>query len=102
MDGTILDSGDLSNAQLENDSVQALDAKWDEVLSPITDRPADSIFESVYKMQIEKSEDLKHVMQVYAQETTFGDEKYDHCRLKLMAQRHLEQKTKDSHFEARN
>ena len=40
--------------------------------------------------------------QVYTQETTFGTWKYDYCRLKLMAQRHLEQKMKDCHVKARN
>ena len=29
-------------------------------------------------------------------------ERYDYCILKLMAQRHLEKKIKDSHFNARN
>ena len=34
-------------------------------------------------MQVEKSEELKYLLHVYAQETTFGDKKYDYCRLKL-------------------
>ena len=42
------------------------------------------------------------MLRVYAQETTFSDKKYDDCRLKLMAQRHFEQKIKDSHVKARN
>ena len=61
-----------------------------EVLSAITDRPTDSMLESLYKMQVERSEELKYLLQVHAQEMTFGDKKYDYCRLKLMAQRHLE------------
>ena len=55
-------------------------------MSAVTDRPTDNTLESLYRMQIEKSEELKHVLQVYAQETTFGDKKYDDCRLKLMVQ----------------
>ena len=53
-------------------------------------------------MQLEKSEGLSCLLQVYTQETTFGDKKYDYCSLKLMFQRHLEQKIKDSHFKPRN
>ena len=53
-------------------------------------------------MQVETSEELKYLLQVYAQETTFGDNKDDYCRLKLVAQRHLDQKINDSHFKARN
>ena len=81
----ILDIRDLSNVPIKNDSVLAFDAKCDEVLSAVTDRPSDNM----YKMQVEKSDELKYVLQVYAQETTFGD-KNDDCRLKLMAQRLLE------------
>ena len=58
--------------------------------------------ESLYKIQIEKSKELKYEQQVYAQETTFGDSKYDYCRLKLVVQRHLEQKMQDFHVKTRN
>ena len=30
-------------------------------------------------MLVDRSEELKSVLQVYAQETTFGDNNYDHC-----------------------
>ena len=45
-------------------------------------------------MQVEKSEELKYLLHFYTRETTFGDKKYDNCRLKLMVQRHLGQKKK--------
>ena len=57
--------------------------------------------ESLYKMQVEKADESKYVLQVYGQETTLSDKKYDECRLELTAQRHLEQKIKGSYFEAR-
>ena len=63
----------------KNDNVQAFDTKWDEVLSALTDRPTDSMLESLYKMQVEKSEELKYSWQVNAQETTLGDKKHDYC-----------------------
>ena len=43
----IWDFRDFSKVQLENDNVQAFDTRWDEVLSAVTDRPADSILDSV-------------------------------------------------------
>ena len=82
----ILDFQDLSKVQLKNDNVQAFDTKCGEALSAVTDRPADNILESMNKMQVEKSEELKYLLQVYAQETTFGDKTNDYCRLKLIAQ----------------
>ena len=97
----ILDITDLSEVQLENDNVQAFDTKWDDVLSAYTERPTDSMLVSLYKMQVQKSDELKYLLQVYAQETTLGDD--DDCRLKLMmAQTHLVQKIKEANFKARN
>ena len=87
-------------SQLKNDSVQAFDTKWDEVASAVTDRLTDSILETLYKMQVEKSEGLKYLGQVFSQEATSGDKKCDYCRLKLMAQRHLVQKIRNSHSRA--
>ena len=75
----IVDFRDLSKVQCNNKNVQALDTKWDEVLSAV------SKWEGLYKMQVENSEELKYVLQVYAQETTFADKKSDYCRLKLIA-----------------
>ena len=98
----IWDFRDLSKVQLNNDNVQPFNSKWDEALSAVTDRPTDNKLESLYKMQVEKSKELTYLLQVYTQETSFGDKKYDYCRLKLMSQRHLEQKINDSHFTARN
>ena len=80
----ILDFRDLSKVQLMFGNFQAFDTKWDEVLQAVTDRPTDSILESLFQMQVEKSEALTYLLQVHAQETTFGDWKYDDCRLKLM------------------
>ena len=56
--------------------------------------------ESLYKMQVENSEELKYVLCVQAQETTFGD-KENTTIAELMARRHLEQKIKDARFKAR-
>ena len=98
----ILEFRDLSKIQLKNDNVQALDTRWDDVSSAVTDRITDSIWETLYKMQVEKSEGLKYLLQVYAQETAFGDKMNDYCRLKLKAERHVGQRVKDSHFKARN
>ena len=72
----ILDIRDLpEKVQLKNDSVQAFDTKWDEISSTITDRPTDSMLESLYTMQIAMSEDVDNVLQIHAQETTLATRK---------------------------
>ena len=101
-DDAIFDDRDLPQVQLQNDNVQAFDTKSIEVTSAFVHRPIDNILESLYKMQVEKSEELKHVLHVYTHETTFGDKKYDCCRLKLLAHRYPEQKIKETYFKARN
>ena len=58
--------------------------------------------ERLHNFQVDSSEALKHVLQVYVQATTFGDKTFDYCRLMLLARRHLEQKIQESHFKARN
>ena len=68
-DEAILDLRDLSKVQMNTDNVPVFGTKWDEVLSAVTDRPTDSILESLYRMQIEKSEET-YVIQVYTQEAT--------------------------------
>ena len=62
----ILDFRDLSKAQLKSDNVQTFDTKWDEEWSAVTDRLT-ALWRSLYKMQVEKSEELKYVLQVFAQ-----------------------------------
>ena len=65
----ILDFRDLSKDQVRNDNVQSFDTNLDEVLSAVTDRPTDNILESLFKIQVEKSEDWTYLLHVYAQET---------------------------------
>ena len=69
------------------------------MFSAVTDRLADNILQSLYKIQFEVERIETHSLR---SRRHFGDEKYDYCRLKLMVQRHLEHKIKDSHFKARN
>ena len=96
----ILDFRYLSEVQLKN--VQAFDTKWCEVSSAAIDRATDNVLVICARCKLKKSEDLKYLLQVCAQETTFGDMTHDYCRLKLMAKRHLDNKIKDSHFKARH
>ena len=70
-----LDFRDLSKVQVQNDNVQTFDTKWDEVLSAVTDRPTDSMLESLHKMQVENSQETKYLLQVFAQERFVGDKK---------------------------
>ena len=55
--------------QLKNDT-------WDEVLSAVADRDGDSISESLYRLQLDKSEALKYMRHAFSQETVQCGEPY--------------------------
>ena len=78
---TILDCGNVKIKNATTERQCSSDTKWDEVLSSVTDRPTDKMLEGLHMMQVEMSEELEDLLQVNAPETTFGDKKYDYCRL---------------------
>ena len=61
-----LDFRELPKVPLENHNDQAFDTKWDEVLSAVTDRLTDNILDSLFVMQVEQSEELKYLLQVFS------------------------------------
>ena len=63
---------DLSKVQFQNDIVLRLRHKVGRSSISSHLQTTDSILESPYKMQVEKSEDFKYLLQVYAKE--------DNCR----------------------
>ena len=50
------------------DNIQEFDARWDEVLSSMTEIPSDEILESLYKLRIRESDHLKKVLELYDME----------------------------------
>ena len=98
----ILDLRDLSKVQLKNDSVQAFDTKWDEVLSAnhwqtYRQHIGESVPDVIWK--VGRNEIL--VASQRSREDSRRQEIWL-LQIEINAQRHLEQKRKDSHFKARN
>ena len=58
---TVLDSADLFSVTLHDDNIQEFDTRWDEVLLSVSKIPSDDILESVYKLRISESDELKTV-----------------------------------------
>ena len=65
---TVLDYADLFSITLRNDNVQELDTRWDEILLPVTKLPPDDVLESLYKLRIRESDQLKTVLELYEME----------------------------------
>ena len=61
---TVLDYADLFSVTLHDDNVQEFDTRWDEVLLSMSKIPSDDILESLYKLRIRESAQLKTVLEL--------------------------------------
>ena len=62
---TVLDYADLFSVTLHDDNIQEFDTRCDEVLLSMSKIPSDDIFESLYKLRIRESAQLKNVLKLY-------------------------------------
>ena len=62
---TVLDFADLFSITLRNVDVQDFDTRWDEILLSMTKIPSDDLLESLYKLRIRESAQLKTVLELY-------------------------------------
>ena len=58
---TVLDYADLFSVTLHDDNFQEFDTRWDEVQQSMSKIPSDDILESLYKLRIRESVQLKTV-----------------------------------------
>ena len=65
---TILGYAGLISIPLRNDNVQHFDTKWNEVLLSMIKIPSDDVLESLYKLRIRESDQLKTVLELYDME----------------------------------
>ena len=68
----VLDYADLVSVALHDDKIQEIDTRWDEVLLSMSKIPSDDILESLYKMRIRESDQLKNVLDSYDMEEDIG------------------------------
>ena len=99
---TVLDYADLFSITLRNFNVQDFDVRWDEILNSMTKIPPDDILESLYKLRIRESDQLKTVLELYDMEIHQKISKPDHQRLRSMVKRSIVQKLRSRNFNARN
>ena len=65
---TVLDYAGLFSITLHDDNIQEFDTRWDEVLLSMSEIPSDDILESLYKLRIHESVQLKTVLELYDME----------------------------------
>ena len=59
---TVLDYADLLSVTLRGDNFLEFDKRWDEVLFSMPKIPSDDVLESLYKLRIRESAQLKTVL----------------------------------------
>ena len=58
---TVSDYADLFSVTLRDGNIQEFDTRWDEVLLSMSKVPPDDILESLYKLRISESDQLRTV-----------------------------------------
>ena len=94
----VLDCADLFSVILRNDDVQEFDTRWDEILLSKTKIPPDDILESLYKLRIRESDQLKTVLELYDMELHQKRSRPDDQKLKTMVKRRKDQKLRLRNF----
>ena len=101
-DATVLDYADFFSVILHDDNVQEVDTRWDEVLLPTPKNPSDDILESLYKLRIRDSEQLRTVLELYDMEIHQKISMPNHQQIKTMVKRSMDQKLRLRNFDARH
>ena len=78
------------------------DSKWDGILSSMTKIPTDDVLESLYKLRIRESDQLKNVLELYDMENHQKISMPKYQKLKTMVKRSIDQKLRLRNFDARN
>ena len=95
---TVLDYADLNSVTLH----QEFDTRWDEVLLSMSKIPSDEILESLCKLRIRESDQLKTVLELYDMEIHQKILVPNYQKLKTMVKRSIDQKLRLRNFDARH
>ena len=98
---TVLDYADLFSAALHDDNIPEFNTRWDEVPLSMSKIPSDDILESLYKLRIRGSAQLKTVLDLYDMEIHQNISMPNYEKLKTM-KRSTDQKLRLRNFDARH
>ena len=85
----VLDYDDLFSITFQNDDVRKFNTRWDEILLS-SKIPTDDVMESLYKLRIRESDQLKSVLEWYELEMHQKISKPDYQKLKTMVKRSID------------
>ena len=99
---TVLDYADSFSVTLHDGNIQEFDTRWDEVLLSMSKIPSDDVLESLYKLRIRESAQLKTVLDLYDMEIHQKISMPNCQTLKTMVKRSIDQKLRLRNFDARH
>ena len=98
---TVLDYADLFSVNLRDDNVQEFDTRWDEVVLSMSKIPSGGVLESLCKLRIRESAQLRTVLELYDTEINQKISMPNYQKLKTMVKRSIDQKLRLRNFDAR-
>ena len=98
----VFDYADSFSVTLRDDNIQEFDTRWDEVLLSMSKIPSDDILESLCKLRIRESDQLKTVLELYDMEIHQKISVPNYQKLKTMVKRSTDQKLRLRNFDARH
>ena len=99
---TVLDYADLISVTPRNGNIQENDTRWDEVLLSMSKIPSDDILESLFKLRIRESDQLKTVLELYNVKIHQKISMPNYQKLKTIVKRSIDQKLRLRNFDARH
>ena len=99
---TVLDYADVFSVTLRDDNVEEFDIRWDEVLLSMSKITSDDVLESLYKLRIRESVQLRTVLELYDMEIQQKISMPKYQKLKTMVKRSIDQKLRSRNFDARH
>ena len=97
-----LDCADLISVTLHDDNIQEFDTRWDEVVLSMSKIPSDDVLESLYKLRIRESDQLKTVLELYDMEIHQKTSVPNNQKLTTMVKSGTDQKLRLRNFDARH
>ena len=99
---TVLDYADFFSVTLHHDNIQEFDTRWDEVLLSVSKIPSDDVLESLCKLRIRESAQLKNVLELYDMEIHQKTSVLDYQKLKTIVKRSIDQELRVRNFDVRH
>ena len=99
---TALDHADLFSVTLHDVNIQEFDTFWDAVLLSMSKIASDDILESLYKLRIRESAQLRTVLELYDMEIHQKISIPNYQKLKTMVKKSIDQELRQRNFDAKH